>query len=392
VPTGDFKMTFVSDNALRVLGYQPEDMVADPNFWFEHIHPDDIPTIFSSLALVFTEGQRTYEYRFRASNGQYLWMHDSLRLIRSPDGTPVEVVGSLTDITVRKTMEDTLQKKGQEQRELIDKLQQAQAQLLQSEKMASIGQLAAGIAHEINNPVGFVNSNMGALRNYVATLVDVINGYDKVLGALALDPSVKTSIAKLKEQADLEFLQEDAVQLVKESMEGLTRVKDIVQALKDFSHVGESDWQFADLHQGLDSTLNIANNEFKYKAKVVREYGELPLVRCLVSQLNQVFMNLIVNASHAIKETGIITIRTGCENNWVWIEIGDNGVGIPSENLTRIFEPFFTTKPVGQGTGLGLSLSYNIVAKHKGRIEVASEIGKGTRFTIHLPVDNESIV
>jgi PAS domain S-box-containing protein len=392
VPTGDFKMTFVSDNALRVLGYQPEAMVADPNFWFEHIHPDDIPTIFSSIALVFTEGQRTYEYRFRASNGQYLWMHDSLRLIRDPDGTPVEVVGSLTDITERKTMEDALQRKGQEQRELIDKLQQAQAQLLQSEKMASIGQLAAGIAHEINNPVGFVNSNMGALRNYLTTLFDVVDGYDKVLASLAPAPDVCASIEKLKKQADLEFLQEDAVQLVKESMDGLTRVKDIVQALKDFSHVGESDWQFADLHLGLDSTLNIANNEFKYKAKVVREYGELPLVRCLVSQLNQVFMNLIVNASHAIKESGIITIRTGCKNNWVWIEIGDNGVGIPSENLTRIFEPFFTTKPVGQGTGLGLSLSYNIVAKHKGRIEVASEIGKGTRFTIHLPVNSESIV
>jgi len=392
VPTGDFKMTFVSDNALRVLGYHPEDMVADPNFWFEHIHPDDIPHIFSSLALVFTEGQRAYEYRFRASNGQYLWMHDSLRLIRDADGTPVEVVGSLTDITERKTMEDALQRKGQEQRELIDKLQQAQAQLLQSEKMASIGQLAAGIAHEINNPVGFVNSNMGSLRNYVTMLFELVNGYDKVLDTLVLDPNVKASITKLRKQADLEFLQDDAVQLVKESMEGLTRVKDIVQALKDFSHVGETDWQFADLHHGLDSTLNIANNEFKYKAKVVREYGALPLVRCLVSQLNQVFMNLIVNASHAIKEAGIITIRTGSENNWVWVEIGDNGVGIPGENLMRIFEPFFTTKPVGQGTGLGLSLSYNIVAKHKGRIEVASEVGKGTRFTIHLPVNGDSIV
>jgi len=233
---------------------------------------------------------------------------------------------------------------------------------------------------------------MGSLRNYVTMLFELVNGYDKVLDTLVLDPNVKASITKLRKQADLEFLQDDAVQLVKESMEGLTRVKDIVQALKDFSHVGETDWQFADLHHGLDSTLNIANNEFKYKAKVVREYGALPLVRCLVSQLNQVFMNLIVNASHAIKEAGIITIRTGSENNWVWVEIGDNGVGIPGENLMRIFEPFFTTKPVGQGTGLGLSLSYNIVAKHKGRIEVASEVGKGTRFTIHLPVNGDSIV
>jgi PAS domain S-box-containing protein len=389
VPTGDFKMTFVSDNASRVLDYKPEEMVADPNFWFDHIHPDDIPTIFSSLALVFSEGQRAYEYRFRAQDGRYLWMHDTLRLIRDADGNPLEVVGSLTDITDRKMMEDTLQKKGEEQRLLIDQLQETQAQLLQSEKMASVGQLAAGIAHEINNPVGFVNSNMGALRNYVDTLVNVIDGYDKVLGTLPVNAAIAASIAQLKKQADLEFLKEDVIQLVKESMDGLTRVKDIVQSLKDFSHVGETDWQFADLHHGIDSTLTIANNEFKYKAVVVREFGTLPLVKCLASQLNQVFMNLIVNASHAIKESGIISIRTGCEGDWVWIEVGDNGAGIPAENLTRIFEPFFTTKPIGKGTGLGLSLSYNIIAKHGGSIEVESEIGRGTRFTIRLPVNGQ---
>lgn len=389
VPTGDFKMNFVSANAFRVLGYHPEEMVADPNFWFEHIHPDDIPAIFSSLALVFSEGQRTYEYRFKASDGRYLWMHDSLRLIRDDAGAPLEVVGSLTDITMRKTMEDALQKKGDEQLALIDKLQRTQAQLLQSEKMASIGQLAAGVAHEINNPVGFVNSNMGALTRYVDTLFDVVDGYDRIFSESQDAQQAARAVEQLKRQADLEFLREDVVQLVKESMEGLTRVKDIVQSLKDFSHVGETDWQFADLHQGLDSTLTIANNEIKYKADVVREYGELPLVNCLVSQLNQVFMNLIVNASHAIKNRGTITIRTGCADAWAWIAIEDTGEGIPPENLARIFEPFFTTKPVGKGTGLGLSLSYNIVTKHNGRIEVASELGKGTCFTIRLPVDGK---
>jgi PAS domain S-box-containing protein len=389
VPTGDFKMTFVSDNATRVLGYKPEEMLADPNFWFEHIHPDDIPNIFSSLAQVFTEGQRAYEYRFKASNGRYLWMHDTLRLIRDAEGNPLEVIGSLTDITDRKLMEETLQRKGEEQAQLIDQLQQAQAQLLQSEKMASIGQLAAGVAHEINNPVGFVNSNMGTLRNYVESLFKVVSDYDHAISKLPTNPSLNAELAKIKQVADLEFLQEDISALVKESMEGLVRVKDIVQSLKDFSHVGESDWQFADLHQGLDSTLVIANNEFKYKATVSKEYGEMPLVKCLVSQLNQVFMNLIVNASHAIEEKGVITIRTGCKDDWVWVEIGDNGSGIPKENLSRIFEPFFTTKPIGKGTGLGLSLSYNIVAKHAGRIDVDSEVGRGTRFTIHLPVNSQ---
>jgi len=389
VPTGDFKMNFVSANAFRVLGYHPEEMVADPNFWFEHIHPDDIPTIFSSLALVFSEGSRTYEYRFKASDGQYLWMYDSLRLIRDAAGAPLEVVGSLTDITIRKTMEDTLQRKGEEQSTLIDKLQRTQAQLLQSEKMASIGQLAAGVAHEINNPVGFVNSNMGALNRYVDTLFEVIDGYDRIFSECQDGPKAARAVEELKQQADLEFLREDVVQLVKESMEGLTRVKDIVQSLKDFSHVGETDWQFADLHHGLESTLMIANNEIKYKADIVREFGQLPLVNCLASQLNQVFMNLIVNASHAIRNRGIITVRTGCADDWIWIEVEDTGEGIPPENLSRIFEPFFTTKPVGKGTGLGLSLSYNIVSKHNGRIDVRSEVGKGTCFTVRLPADGK---
>jgi two-component system, NtrC family, sensor kinase len=387
VPSGDFKMTFVSANASRVLGYSPDEMVADPNFWFNHIHPDDIPVIFSSLAMVFVEGQRTYEYRFRASDGRYLWMHDTLRLIRDMDGNPVEVIGSLTDITDRREMEDALKKTGEEQKSLIEKLQQAQAQLLQSEKMASIGQLAAGVAHEINNPVGFVNSNMGSLRNYVDALFGIIEGYDQILAGANTNAAVTAAVSQLKQQADLEFLKEDVTALVKESMDGLKRVKDIVQSLKDFSHVGETDWQVADLHHGLDSTLNIAHNEFKYKATIDKQYGTLPPVKCMASQLNQVFMNLIVNASQAIKESGVISIRTGADAGWVWIEIADTGIGIPRENLPRVFEPFFTTKPIGQGTGLGLSLSYGIVKKHGGRIDVESEVGKGTRFIIRLPVE-----
>jgi two-component system, NtrC family, sensor kinase len=387
VPTGDFKMTFVSNNAWRVLGYRPEQMVADQNFWFDHIHPDDAPSIFSSLALIFVEGQRTYEYRFKSSDGRYVWMHDTLRLIRDANGNPIEIIGSLTDITDRKRMEEALQSKGEEQQLLIKKLQEAHNQLLQSEKMASIGQLAAGIAHEINNPVGFVNSNMGSLSNYVGKLFNVIEGYEQAIRMLPASPSVDAHIRQVKHEADLEFLKEDVTDLVKESMDGLKRVKDIVQALKDFSHIGETDWQVTDIHHGLDSTLNIANNEIKYKATVIKQYGAIPAIKCLASQLNQVFMNLIVNAAHAIKDSGVITISTGYENDWIWVAIRDTGTGILPENLNRIFEPFFTTKPVGSGTGLGLSLSYGIVKKHGGKIEVQSEVGKGTQFTVRLPVN-----
>ncbi|EGF32792.1 PAS/PAC sensor signal transduction histidine kinase [Oxalobacteraceae bacterium IMCC9480] len=387
VPTGDFKMTFVSDNARRVLGYEPADMVADPNFWFDHIHPEDIPTIFSSLALLFVEGQRSYEYRFKTSDGIYLWMHDTLRLMRDANNEPLEVVGLLSNITERKKMEEALQKKGDEQQRMIEEMQQMQAQLLQSEKMASIGQLAAGIAHEINNPVGFVNSNLGSLRAYVDTLLDVIERYDAAVATTADMSALKSQLAQIQQEAEVDYLREDAVALVSESLDGLKRVRDIVQSLKDFAHVGESDWQVADLHHGLDSTLMIAANEFKYKASIEKHYGKLPLVMCLASQINQVFMNLIINAAQAITDKGTITIRTGVSDDWVWIEIGDTGKGIAADQINRIFEPFFTTKPIGQGTGLGLSLSYNIVSQHSGRIEVDSQVDLGTRFTVHLPIN-----
>ncbi|MFZ6756086.1 ATP-binding protein [Undibacterium sp. Ji50W] len=389
VPTGDFKMTFVSNNALHVLGYQPEEMVADPNFWFDHIHPDDVPQIFSSIAKLFTEGERTYEYRFMSRAGHYVWMHDMLRLIRDQDGNPVEVIGSLTDITKRKEMEETLSKKGEEQQLLIKKLQEAHEQLLQSEKMASVGQLAAGIAHEINNPIGFINSNIGSLQNYVDKLFEVINDYEGLIPQALAASQASSKMNEIREKADLQFLKEDIQDLVRESMDGLKRVKDIVQSLKDFSHVGETDWQEADIHQGIDSTLNIVKNEIKYKANVVKEYGQLPPVKCIISQVNQVIMNLLVNASHAIKENGVIKVSTGCDKDMVWIKVLDTGGGIPPENLNRIFEPFFTTKPVGSGTGLGLSLSYGIIKKHGGRIDVSSVLGKGTCFTVWLPLRQE---
>lgn len=391
VPTGDFKMTFVSSNAKRILGFDPQLMVSDPNFWFEHIHPDDKPNIFSSLALLFSEGERTYEYRFRSESGEYIWMHDMLRLIRDDAGNPVEVIGSLTDITERKAMEEALQRKGAEQKLLIQKLQEAQAQLLQSEKMASVGQLAAGIAHEINNPIGFINSNMGSLNNYVNKLFEVIGKYEALIQQGNPSPDTLKTLHDTRFNADLDFLQEDIEALVQESLDGLKRVRDIVQALKDFSHVGETDWQEADIHQGIDSTLNIVNNEIKYKVTVVKEYGQLPPVRCVISQINQVVMNLLVNASQAIQEKGTITISTGCKNDWIWIKVCDTGTGIAPENLSRIFEPFFTTKPVGSGTGLGLSLSYGIIKNHHGRIDVASEPGKGSCFTIHLPLRPDKI-
>ncbi|MET3105949.1 two-component system NtrC family sensor kinase [Oxalobacteraceae bacterium GrIS 1.18] len=390
VPTGDFKMTYVSNNARLVLGYAPEEMLEDQNFWFNHIHPDDRLNIFSSMALLFSEGQRTYEYRFLNSAGEYLWMSDMLRLVLDEDGSPLEVVGSLTDITRHKKMEAELQRQGEEQQALIQKLQEAHRQLLQAEKMASVGQLAAGIAHEINNPIGFINSNMNSLQKYVATLFGVIDQYRTLVAQTGLDDKDRLKFEEIENGADLDYVKEDINELVPESLDGLRRVKEIVQSLKDFSHVGESEWHEADIHHGLDSTLNIVRNEIKYKATIDKQYGTLPPVFCIISQLNQVFMNLFVNAAHAIKDHGTITISTGVGvkdgNEWAWIKIMDTGCGIPAENLNRIFEPFFTTKPIGSGTGLGLSVTYGIIKSHKGHIDVKSVVGKGTCFTIYLPV------
>ncbi|WP_077037701.1 ATP-binding protein [Pelomonas sp. KK5] len=266
----------------------------------------------------------------------------------------------------------------------------AQDKLMQSEKLASIGQLAAGVAHEINNPIGYIFSNFGTLEKYLADLFRMLAAYEAAEAQLA-GTAAGQGLAAMRERVELDFLKEDIPTLMAESREGITRVRKIVQDLKDFSRVDNSqEWLWASLHQGIDSTLNIVNNEIKYKADVVKHYGEIPDIECLPSELNQVFMNLLVNAAHAFAgpERGTITIRSGVVEGGgqVWVEVQDNGSGIAPENLTRIFDPFFTTKPIGKGTGLGLSLAYGIVKKHDGHIQVESTPGVGTTFRLTLPV------
>ncbi len=281
---------------------------------------------------------------------------------------------------------------GADTSDLSRRLSAAQRQLVQSERLASIGQLAAGVAHEINNPVGYVFSNIGTLERYLTDLFRMLSAYEAAESQLAGLP-VAAGLAALREEIELEYLKEDIPNLMTETLEGVRRVRKIVQDLKDFSRVdARPDWEWADLHRGLDSTLNIVNNEIKYKAEVQRRYGQLPEVQCLPSELNQVFMNLLVNAAHAIdKSRGTIAIRTGCEGDQVWVEIADDGCGMSPETLSRIFDPFFTTKAVGKGTGLGLSLAYGIVQKHNGRIDVTSEPGRGSCFRVALPVRHEAL-
>ncbi|MBI5921350.1 MAG: PAS domain S-box protein [Betaproteobacteria bacterium] len=266
-------------------------------------------------------------------------------------------------------------------------LNQTQNQLLQSEKMASIGLLAAGVAHEINNPIGYVFSNLGTLEKYLADVFELVTKYEEAEKRMVGATEELGDVRQFKAKIDLDYLREDIQALLAESREGLMRVKKIVLDLKDFSHTGSAEeWKWADVQQGLESTLGVVWNELKYKCEVIKEYAQLPQIQCLPSQLNQVFMNLLVNAAHAIEIRGIVTIRTGEEADQVWVEIKDTGKGIAPENLPHLFDPFFTTKAVGQGTGLGLSVSYSIVEKHHGRIEVHSELGQGATFRVWLPI------
>jgi signal transduction histidine kinase/ligand-binding sensor domain-containing protein len=291
-----------------------------------------------------------------------------------------------SEIGDRLAAEQALQHRNAELETLNEQLAGAQSQLIQSEKMASVGQLAAGVAHEINNPMGYVKANLCALKRYMGNVYSVLDGYALLEQALPVDHPDRIDMTALKSRVELDYLRQDVPQLLEEADEGVARVQKIVHDLRDFSRLDEHEWLWADLHQGLESTLSIVAHEIKYKAELVREYGELPSIECLPSQLNQVFLNLLVNAAQAIDGRGRITIRTGVDADGVWVQVADTGQGIAAAHLGRVFEPFFTTKPVGSGTGLGLSVSYGIVRTHGGTIEVASEWGVGTQFTVHLPI------
>lgn len=298
---------------------------------------------------------------------------------------------SINEITKWKQVEFELRTRNAELVDLNAKFSAAQEQLIQSEKLASIGELAAGVAHEINNPIGYIFSNFGTLETYIGNLLEMLGAYESAEISFG-DQDVRRKLDEVRTRVELDYVKEDMPLLLGESKEGIIRVRKIVQDLKDFSHVDHNQaWQWADLHHGIDSTLNIVANEVKYKADVVKEYGSIPEVECLPSQINQVVMNLVVNAAHAMTaERGKITIRTGVKDESVWIEVADTGSGIPKEILPRIFDPFFTTKPVGSGTGLGLSVSYGIIQKHNGKMEVESKVNEGTCFRITLPIQHDS--
>jgi signal transduction histidine kinase len=283
-----------------------------------------------------------------------------------------------------KTINEVLEDQKEELQRTLENLKQAQAQLVQSEKMASIGQLVAGIAHEINNPVTFISAGVDSLNTNLEDIRKVLDAYHRITVSNVQEKLKE--IEKLKEKVEYKEALREITKLIDSIKTGTERTTEIVKGLRTFSRLDEDVLKIAGIHEGLDSTLILLRNKYKNRIRIEKSYGSIPDIECYPGQLNQVFMNILSNAIDAIENEGTITITTSKANGKVQISIKDTGKGIPEKIRTKIFEPFFTTKDVGQGTGLGLSISLGIVEKHNGTIRVDSEVGKGSEFIILLPV------
>jgi PAS domain S-box-containing protein len=340
-------------------------------------------------------------YKSRGEKGTVIWWDAKFSPVTDIDGSIRNILAVSRDISEQKRLEKQLQEAQEaETRILTEKnrelenayrdLKTAQGKILQQEKMASIGQLAAGVAHEINNPMGFIMSNLGTLQKYVDKLSAYIAAQAEAIqdlaGRAAPPQDVIARIEESRRCLKIDYIGKDLQALITESLDGAGRVKSIVQNFKSFSRVDQAELQLADINECLETTINIVWNELKYKATLEKELGDIPRTWCNPGQINQVFVNILVNAAQAIEQHGIIHVKTWRDNGAIKIAIRDTGCGIPPERLDRIFEPFYTTKEVGKGTGLGLSIVYDIVKKHDGEIAVQSVVDKGTTFTVAIPI------
>ena len=364
--------------AEQVSGYTADELLGRSFEEVALLTPDSLARLNEEFARCLAGEERPpYEVTWVHKDGSLRSIEVNGRLVRS-NGESAGVLATCRDVTARVETEDALR--------------ESQKQLMQSEKMAAIGQLAAGVAHEINNPVGFVMSNIGTLTTYVQTFKRVMGEYDRLATAVsegdeANQQQALGAIEQIRVREDLPYVMDDVDKLLMESADGTERIRDIIQNLRSFARVDEGEIKEADINAGIETTLKIVWNELKYKCDMHRKLGDIPRLRCYPGRLNQVFMNLLVNAAQAIEEHGDITIETEVVDSAVVIRISDNGRGIAKDHLSRIFDPFVTTKAVGKGTGLGLSISHGIVHNHKGTIDVESEVGEGTTFTIRLPIE-----
>lgn len=407
IANNEGKIVLVNTQTEKLFGYERKDLIGKP---FENL----MPKRFQNTHIDYKRGcfmdsdvrpmGSGREFYGMKKDGREFPVEISLSPLDTEEG--VLVISAINDITERKKMEDEIKKTNQELLEqekdsrktfaelqkAHDDLKQAQSQLFQSEKLASIGQLAAGVAHEINNPVGFISNNMEILQEYIQDYTKILRIIDNlkrqiVDGDIEKARSTIAELKKFEEEINLDYIMNDVNTLLEHSGRGLERIKKIVMDLRMFAREENVEtMEFVQIEEVIDSILSIVQNEIKYKAELTKDYGDTGLVKCNAQRLGQVFINLLVNASQAIEERGRITIKTYQQDKYLCIDVTDTGHGIAPENLKKIFDPFFTTKPVGKGTGLGLSVSYEIVKKHGGEIKVQSKAGEGTTFTVMLPI------
>jgi two-component system NtrC family sensor kinase len=397
---------FFNDSVCRILGYPPEELLGiNYKEYTDRENARKCLRIYNEIYRTGNPG-KVQGYKIIRRDGTKGYLETSASLQKDSSGKIIGFRGISRDVTERKHAEEDLKRNHdelirknieiKESRKNVqialerlgaayEELKVSQAKILQQEKMASIGQLAAGVAHEINNPVSFIASNLNTLDKYLYRLVKFSQVQTEIIKKLQASDAIR-KMEKKRKELKIDYVVEDIRKMVQELLDGTNRVQKIVQSLKRFSRVDDVDYKNSDINECLEQSINIVWNEIKHKAALVKEYGEIPFTKCFPQQLSQVFINLLLNAAQAIAEKGEIKIKTWERDKEIWISVSDTGVGISPDNMVKIFEPFFTTKEVGKGTGLGLSISYEIVQRHGGDISFESEEGRGTTFIIRIPI------
>ncbi len=388
-------IVYVNRAILRDYGYSPDEVLDRSAVNFIDVENSSVQIEQMNEAMRRGEEART-ELRGRRKDGSTFWVGIFIGPIRDTQNVITHYLLVGADITRR--LEEEQQKRKLQDR-LYSEMQERERMGLElhlARKLESVGRLAAGVAHEINTPIQYVGDSVHFLQSAVRDLENLLSAYRGAFDALSQGmpvPAVLDGVRQIEAKSDLEFLSGEVPRAFERTLEGVGRVAGIVRAMKEFAHPDASQQSQADINHAIETTLIVATNEYKYTATVETRLGALPAVMCQISEINQVLLNLIVNAAHAIADSGKdaaagrIGIVTTAGTDLVSVAVSDNGCGIPTENLEKIFDPFFTTKEVGRGTGQGLAIAHSIIVeKHGGQIEVASEVGVGTRFTFHLPI------